>query len=401
VPFDSSALNFPTNAGSGSTIGANVDTDSLMGITTFFRGVELIADSIALLPLQAIEKKSDGARVPMDIKPGVVTDPFLGVSLQEGVSQILTSLIIRGNAYLFPGKVVDNQVVQWRIVSPDVVHVRWNPDGSERIYKIGGKDYPGPVTHLTGFMLPGAPIGMGVLEKCRNEFGLTTALTDSATTLFSNGVMASGVISVDAALTPEMAKATAESFKQNHAGVGKAHLPIVLGGGAKWQQLSLSPEDSQFLQSRQFQQGLIATVLGIPPHLLGIVDRTTSWGSGIEVQGRAFVDYTLRPYIQRLQTMFTKWLPAGTWAEYDTDAITRAETQTRFANWKTAVEFGLMNVDEARSREGLPPLPDGLGETYYYSIQSNPLGIAAPAPVPTENPNTDQAATPATTTGAS
>lgn len=378
--------------------GRGVDMDGALSIMTFYRGVQLIADSISLLPLQAVKQKADGTREPLRVKPGVITDPFVGVTLQQGVSQILTSLIIRGNAYLFPGRVVGGEVIQWRIVSPDAVTARW--DGDTIRYRLGGKVYNGPVTHLTGFMLPGAATGVGVLEYCRNSLGLSVALTESAGTLFANGVMSSGIISIDAPVGPDEARQAAEQFKQNHGGTRRAHLPIVLGGGAKYTPISITPDDAQFLQSRQFQQGEIATMLGIPPHLLGIVDRTTSWGTGIEVQGRAFVDYTLRSYLQRLQTMFTGWLDEGLWAEYDTDALTRADTATRYDNYTKAIAGGFFNVDEVRAREGLPPLPDGLGQIYYQTTLNAPAGQAAPAAVPTENPNTDTTA-PTTTTGVS
>jgi hypothetical protein len=102
--------------------------DGALSIMTFYRGVQLIADSISLLPLQAVKQLANGTRTPVKVKPGVITDPFVGVSLQQGVSQILTSLIIRGNAYLFPGKVVGGEVIQWRIVSPDAVRSGWEGD---------------------------------------------------------------------------------------------------------------------------------------------------------------------------------------------------------------------------------------------------------------------------------
>lgn len=398
VPFDPNALAMPSNWSAGGS-GRPVDTMTALGIGTFYRGVELISNSIAYLPLNALKQLADGTRQPFAgaTKPGVIVDPFLGVTLQEGLFQILSSLIIRGNAYLFPGKVVGGEVIQWRIVSPDAVQVAWSADGGTRVYKLGGKVYNGPVTHVTGFMLPGAPTGVGVLEANRVSLGLTATLTESAATLFANGIMSSGVISTDVPLSPDQARTVAEAFKQNHAGVKKAHAPIVIGGGAKYVPLSMTADDAQFLQSRQFQQGEIATMLGIPPHLLGIVDRTTSWGTGIEVQGRAFVDYTLRSYIARVQTMFTGWLPAQVWAEFDTDSLTRADTQTRYTNYALAINNGFMNVDEVRALEGWKALPGGLGETYRQSVQSNPLGDAAPAPLPTTDPNAGRPASDVTT----
>lgn len=398
--FDPSALSLPNNFGPGGAP-RPVDTMTAMGIGTFFRGVELITNDLAWLPLKALKQMRDGTRSPFTeaTAPGIITNPFVGLSLPEGLGQLLNSLIVRGNAYLFPGNVVGGEVLQWMIVSPDAVTVEWSRDHSTRIYKLGGKVYNGPVTHVAGLMLPGAPTGLSIIEAARVSLGLTVTLTESAANLFQNGTMSSGIISMDAPLTPDSARSVAESFRQNHSGVKKAHLPIVLGGGAKYQQLSLSPEDSQFLQSRQFQQGEIATMLGIPPHMLGIVDRTTSWGTGIEAQNRNYYDHTLKSYVKRFEHMFTSWLPAGVWAAFDTDEIIRADTATRYGNYSVGLNNGFLNRDEVRAAEGLPPLPDGIGKLYSQSVQSTPIGSGAAPALPTGQPTQPDSATP-TTTGA-
>lgn len=400
APLDPTALALPSNTGGSSF--KQVDTNTALSIGTFYRGVELITNDLAYLPLRAMKQTASGARTPFTeaTAPGIITNPFLGLTLPEGMSQLLTSLVMRGNAYLFPGKVVGGEVLQWMIVSPDSVQVEWSKDHSERVYRLGGRVYTGPVTHVAGFMLPGAPTGLSLIATQALSLGLTSQLAESASTMFANGVMASGIIGIDGPLTPDAARATAEQFMQNHSGVKKAHLPIVIGGGAKFTPLSMTPEDSQFLQSRQFQQGDIATMLGIPPHMLGIVDRTTSWGTGIEAQNRNYYDHTLKPYVRRFEHMFTTWLPQGVWASFDTDEIVRAETGTRYENYAVALNNGFLNRDEVRAREGLPPLPDGLGQTFNQSVQSAPIGEAEAAAIPTGQPETEKPAT-AITTGAS
>lgn len=401
VPFDPAALALPSNvAGAGG--GRPVDAASALGIGTFYRGVELITNDVAYLPLKAVKQMADGSRVPFTeaTAPGILTNPFFGLTLPEGLTQILTSLIMRGNAYGFPGAVANGEVLQWTLVSPDVVSVAWAANHSKRVYKLNGSVYNGPVMHIVGFMLPGAPTGISLLEAYRVGLGLNMSLADSSASLFSNGIMASGVITMDAQMNADNARAVAESFKQNHAGASKAHLPIVLGGGAKWTQISLTPQDSQFLESRTFQQGEIATILGIPPHMLGIVDRTTSWGTGIEAQNRNYYDHTLKPYVKRIEHTFTSWLPAGVWAAFDTDEIIRADTATRYANYALALNNGWMNVDEIRALEGKPPLPDGQGQIYRQSVQSIPLGSGEAAAEPTGQPATPDPAKALTTGGA-
>lgn len=394
-PFDPSALT-PRRWGSGASTssGVTVNDRAALSVIDFFAGVRIISDAVSLTPLQGFTQDPSGLRVPVVNKPEQLIDPFMAFSLQEGIGQIVMSLILRGNAYLMcvglDGRGNPNK---WRVLNPDQVAVTWDPFGF-RQYTVNGELRDSNLMwHVASNMLPNDLKGVGIIEYCRNAIGLGIALDDVSGAFFKNGIMSTGIISVDVPLTQDEVKATADQFIQNHAGVGRANLPVVVGGGAKYTPISLTPEDSQFLQSREFQRGEIATLLGIPPHLLGIIDRTTSWGTGIEVQGRAFVDYTLRSYFVRLESLFSSWLQPGTYAAFDTDAITRATTQERFQNWNTAITAGFFNVDEVRRREGLPPLPDGKGQAYHTSVQvqevANPSVSAAPAAVPTNDPATD------------
>lgn len=385
-----------------SSAGTAVSTESAMSQITFYRGVQILCDAVSGLPIRAVRQDADGHRTPVRNTPDAITKPFVAFNLREGLSQIVSSMAIRGNAYLAAVAWSDDYRLvpsQWRILHPDQVVVRFGADG-ERQYTVNGQLWTHQMMHLAGFMLPGAVKGAGIIEYTRNALGLGLALDDVAGEFFRNGVMSTGVIGVDATLTPDDAKAIAEQFKQNHSGVRRAHLPVVMGGGAKYTPISLTPEDAQFIESRQFHAGQMATLLGIPPHMLGLIEKTTSWGTGIEVQGRAFIDYTLQSYIRPIESMFTSWLSRGVYAEVETDALTRATTKERYEHYQLALGqgngVGFMNVDEIRDREGLPPLPNGAGQIYYASSAMTPaadadgrIAPAPPAPLPAADPNTD------------
>jgi len=393
--FDPSALTpYRWGAGRGSSSGVTVNDRAALSVIDFFAGVRIISDAVSLTPLQGFTQDPSGLRIPVVNKPVQLIDPFMDFNLQQGLGQIVTSLILRGNAYgIAVGFDRSGTANKWRILNPDQVAVTWDAYGFRQYTVNGELRDTALMWHVASNMLPNDVKGMGIVEYCRNAIGLGIALDEVSGSFFKNGIMSTGIISTDVPLTQDEVKATAEQFIQNHAGVGRSSLPIVIGGGAKYTPISLTPEDSQFLQSREFQRGEIATLLGIPPHLLGIIDRTTSWGTGIEVQGRAFVDYTLRAYFVRLESLFSSFLQPGTYAAFDTDAITRATTQERYHNWNTAILSGFLNVDEVRRREGLPPLPDGDGEKYYTPIQvqtvPDPESSAPAAAVPTNDPATD------------
>jgi HK97 family phage portal protein len=402
-PWDGTALTIPApgTGGRWSTSGQHVDETSSLGIVALFAGVRIIADAVATTPIRAVTVNPDGTRKPVIPSPQVVVNPFQAFTLHEGISQIVTSLLLRGNSYMY---VVATDPVTFRpstvrVMHPDQVQVSWDSFGS-RQYRVGGRIVPPTrILHVTGFMLPNSLKGVGVIEHCRNALGIGMALEDVAGQFFENGIMATGIISTDVPLTDDQARQTGEMFSSRHAGANKSFLPVVLGGGAKFQPISLTLEDAQFLQSRRFTSEQIATLLGVPPHLLGIVDKTTSWGTGIEAQGRNFVDYSLRSYFVRLQNLFSWMLPDGVFADFITDAITRADTATRYANYALALGanngIGWMNVDTVRALEGLPPLPDALGQQYYVAAASvavtSPTTSAPSTPAPAIIPPTDPA----------
>lgn len=384
--WDGSALAIPAPGmvGGFATAGTKVSEETSLGIIAMFAGVRIIADAIATTPVRAVRVASDGTRQPISPSPAAITSPFLAFSLQEGISQIVSSLILRGNAYMiitaFDPKTFKPSRV--RVLHPDQVQVYWDDNGF-RAYKIGGKVIPtAQMIHLTGFMLANSLKGASIIEYCRNALGIGIALEEVAGQFFNNGIMSTGIISVDQPLTDDQSRTVSEMFASRHAGTSKAFKPIVLGGGAKFSSISLTLEDAQFLQSRQWAQAEIATLLGIPPHLLGIVDRTTSWGTGIEEQGRAFLYYSLRIYFVRLQNLFTQMLPDGVFADFVTDELTRSDTKTRYANYALALGsnngIGWMSRDEVRAIEGLSPLADGTGGMYFVAATS----LAGPAKPP-------------------
>lgn len=382
--------------GQMSKAGTIVNDKGALSIMTFFAGVRIIAEAVSATPVRAVTQNSDGIRTPLVNKPVQIVDPFQDFRLSEGISQIVVSLILRGNAYTYTlTSDAAGRPTCVRILHPDQVRLEWGKDGYRRYFVNGNEVDTDLITHLAMFMVPGALKGCGIVEYCRNSLGLGIALDEVAGTFFKNGIMSTGIVSVEEPLTPDEVRSTAEQFRALHAGVDRANMPIVMSGGAQFHPISLTPNDAQFLQSRQFQNDEIATLLGIPPHLLGMVDRTTSWGTGIEVQGRAFVDYTLRCYYHRLETMFSGWMQNGTYAECVTDALTRADTTSRFAQYHMAITDGWLNKDEIRLREGLPPLPDGAGQVYYTPVTqaptSNQDGIfqaVLQGALPTDNPST-------------
>src|SRR5439155_16590060 len=125
--------------------------------------------------------------------------------------------------------------------------------------------------------MPGSPTGMSPISYARQSIGLGLAAEKFGASFFGQGAHLSGVITVPGDLDKARARQMKESFEASHSGLPNAHAIGVLSGGAAWQAISISPEDAQFLGTRAGQNLDIAMLYGVPPHMLGQVDRTTSW----------------------------------------------------------------------------------------------------------------------------
>ncbi len=108
------------------------------------------------------------------------------------------------------------------------------------------------------------------------------------------------------------------------------------------------------LLSRKFSVTDIARWLGLPPHMLGDLDRATF--SNIEHQGQEFVTYSLGPWLSLWEFAINDQLvtePRRFYAEFTRDALVRGDIATRWAAHEKAVNAGIKSVDEVRSTENL------------------------------------------------
>jgi hypothetical protein len=153
-------------------------------------------------------------------------------------------------------------------------------------------------------------------------------------------------------MSAEQMRTLAQSFK---TAIGDWHMPRVLPAGAKLSETDgLTPDKAQMLLSRKFSINDIARWLGLPPHMLGDLDRATF--SNIEHQGQEFVTYSLGPWLSLWEFAINDQLilqPHRFYAEFKREALVRGDLATRWAKHVLSVNAGIETVDEVRGTEGL------------------------------------------------
>lgn len=356
--------------------GVPVTEDTAMQLLAVAACVRILSEAVAGLPLDAV-RMCGAIREPIEPPPVIVSDPFGGAnttalpSRRTGLGQLMVSLLLRGNGY---AAILDRDALlrprRLQVLHPDRVRCRFDETGQRRYWINRQPVDADEIVHLMGMAAPESAEGMSVISYARNAIALGLAAEEFGARFFGQGAHLSGVIEVQADLDKERARKLKEGFEASHSGLQNAHAIGVLSGGATWKPISISPEDAQFLGTRAAQNLDIAMLFGIPPHMLGQVDRTTSWGTGIEQQALGFLKFTLDPWLGRFEDAWSAMLPKPQVARFNTDALLRTDTAGRFSVYLQARNAALMTVDEIRAKENLPPLPDGAGADPFAPLNS-------------------------------
>jgi HK97 family phage portal protein len=328
--------------------------------------VRILSTTIGSLGLDGYTKSGRKLEM-MDENPSLVENPFGNeygdpISRQVGVEQMMVSLLLRGNSYNY---IADRDALgfptQLVPLNPDVVKVDRNNETGETTFTIGGRKIDRrDLIHIPGMSLPGQNVGMSPIAYLRQTIGLGLAADEFGSRFYSNGANMSGIIEVASDLNADAARQLKERFSSRNTGLKNAHNIGVLTGGAKFTPMAMKQSDMQFIETRAFNAAQIGAIFGIPPHLLGNSQGTGySWGSDPETQGLAFLTYTLRPWLTRIEEALSNALPKGQTVRFNTDDILRTDAKGRSAIYASARTAGWITVNEIRAKENLPPVEGG------------------------------------------
>ncbi len=355
----------PTNGQLGDLeYGGPTNPETAMQMAAVFSCVRLISSTVSGLPLEALGK--DGK--PLPSQPQIIVDPFGGetsgdpsfLAKREGLRQIMVSLLTFGNAYLV-ATVVDGRGMPKRLAIAHPSRVSMSiDDAGDPQYMVNGSPVPtSAIWHLRGMTWPGEMKGISPIEYARRTIGLGIAAEAYGSQFFRRGASMSGVIEMKDAKTKEQAASIAKNFEASHSGVANAHAVGVLTGGAEWKQITISPEDAQFLGTQSAKTLDIAMLFGVPPHMLGQVDRSTSWGKGIEEQTLGFTKFTVKSWTDSIEDLFARMLPRPQRVRFDYDDLLRPDTTARYQAYLVARTAAIMSPNEIREKERLDPVEGG------------------------------------------
>jgi HK97 family phage portal protein len=365
---------FPTTTATNS--GVDVGADRARQLTSVWACQSLIADGLASLPVDIVKVDKKGRRKPVD-RPKWLDTPNPFETWFTFVHKLVISLIgASGNGFVLTPRNSDGVVESVWVLDPQFCDV--DEYSTTPVVTVDGvPKTPQEVVHIPGFVVPGRRAGISMISAAREAIGLGLAAEEFGARFFSQGASMTGVIEHPGKASPGEAAVIGRMMKKSHSGMKNSHAIGVLTGGATFKPISITPNEAQFLETRKFQAVQIAALYRVPPHMID-PSVQSSWGSGIEEQNAFFAEYTLVPWIARLEQAFSRLLPVGQVIKWNLDAKLRAKLSERYAAYAVGLSNGFLNGDDVREKEDLDPIPDGLGQKFYRPANLIELGKEPP-----------------------
>ncbi len=356
-------------AGAPAASGIAVNEASAMRVTAVYACVRLIAGAIASLPLSVYERQDEGRqRVRNDLWWLLNEQPCTTVSAAVFWEYLIAQMLLSGDALAEIERGRGGTIRQLIPLDTRTVAIR-KVDGRLRyeFCRDGvwlGRDQD-DILHIPGFGFDGTR-GMSVIRHAAREaIGLALAAESFSSRFFASGAHPDVALKVPGKMTQEQIDNLRRIWATKYGGAHNSSLPIVLTEGTDLKEVTLSAQDSQLIEARRFQVADIARAFGVPPHMIGETDKSTSWGSGIEQQGIGFVQYTLAPHLNRIEQEINRkcFRTERLFVEFNVEGLLRGDSKAR-ADYYTRALGGTQNPawmtpNEVRRLENLPPLPSG------------------------------------------
>ena len=361
-----SELTAMIGASAVSSSGASVTADTAMKVSAVYGCVSLIAGAISTLPLGVFQRTAEGR--------DKAEHPYWWLFNEQASEQwtssaaieyLISSKLFYGDGF---GRLIrgnrSNQVVGWEPLHPlSVQPFKHEGRVLYRVTKSGDAPYTldsADMIHLPSLGFDGLTSPSPITYAAREAIGTAISAQQFSGQFFAGGANFDYALKTASKLTAEQLAQLKASLLGRAQNGGRG--PLILSGGLEPAQLSVNSKDAEILATRLFTVEEICRVFGVPPHMVGHTDKTTSWGSGIESQGIGFVRYTLQRHLTPMQQELNRKLwPVRErfFVEHITAALERGDLKGRYEAYRIALgragEMPFMEPDEVRRLENMPP----------------------------------------------
>lgn len=359
--------------GSVSSSGVSVTPNTAMTVPAVYACVRIIAGAVATMPLGVYKRLDHRTREPAsdsEIYKVIARRPNRWQTPSQFRRMLQAHVLLRGNGFalivrsrgivkeLLPLRADRVEIVQRDDLRLEYIWTRKN--GQKVTFQ------QDEIFHLVNLTFDGFT-GVTPITYARETIGLSLAQERHGATNFKNGLNVGGYLKSDKILGEEGRQTLRDSMDEYRSEGERSGKWMVLEDGLEAHPLTMTQADAQWIESRKFTRTDITMFYGVPPHMIGDTEKSTSWGSGIEHQSIGFVSYALEDHL-------TMWEEAGNrdlltdkeidlYFRFNRSALVRGDIKSRWESHVKALQWGVKSPNEIRALEDENPRDDG--DIYY------------------------------------
>lgn len=351
----------------------NVSKQSAQSIPAFFRGVNIVSEQFASLPVSVFRTLPDGTVVEakdhalaklFHQRPHPLYNKF------DFFDSLTRGWMLDGERFVHQRRNLKGDIFRLDIIEgkPDIFEVE-----GVFFYKFSGIDKPirsEDILHFKAWSLDGIS-GNSPLKIFNETIGRAIAEIEYASSYYGNGAHLSGLLIPEKPLNKEQGAQLVESFNRGQSGPDKIGKVGYVPFGIKYQQLGANLSDSNYIASRKLTVDDIANITGVHPILLANMDSATF--SNVEELNRTFVQYTLRAWCKRYENEFNSKAfgenKEGYFIRFNLDGMLRGDSEARSKLYTSLYNMQAISPNEVRGFENMNPYEGG--EKYGMPLASN------------------------------
>jgi len=340
-----------------------VTAATAQGVSAVYACVQAIAETTASLPLVLYRRAGDDRTRATDhplyrVLHDQANDKQTALEFRELMQ---ASVLLRGNAFAKIVRGYDGQVRALIPLVTDRVNVLRVGDGLGYEHT----DYRGrverllssEVLHLRHRLGDDGVLGVSPIAAARGVVELAISEQAHGVATFNNGTRLSGILKMPGKLTAEQKTALSTSWSSQHAGGVNHGKTAILESGAEYQTLSMTLEDSTWIEARKLSVIEVCRLFRVPPVVVQSME-SANYSNSVEL-ARQFVTLTLRRHLVAWEQSISKQLltEAGRqvyYAEHAVEGLLRGDAVNRADFYTKGIAAGWMLRSEARRLESMP-----------------------------------------------
>ena len=333
------------------------------------RAVGMVSQSCASVGNFVSKKNKAGEykKVENHAVSRLLSQPSKNINGVQFLNNLVSNLLIAGNAYIYCLKNEAGDVVSLELIRPDRIAIiedtfddshgyRYTIDGCVYDFftdeELGACD----ILHIKLFNPLDDFYGLSKLESSHFSIEQHNECIKWNKSLLQNGARPSGAIVVNGngalgnVLTSEQFDRLKTQIQEQITNANNAGKVMVLEGGLSWQDMSVSPRDMDFISTKDSAARDIALSVGVPPQMLGIKGDNTY--NNMQEARLAFWEETVLPLLNNIYNDISVWLSRHTQEDikisYDVDSVL-ALTEKRSTIWKNINNNSFLTDEEKRN----------------------------------------------------